>query len=274
VLLDLEFPTDVARAARRDRIQDALDYKRIAKATIAFVEKSRYQLVETLAERLAEHLLAHFGLPEIRLKVSKPGAIRGSQDVGVEIIRRSTPAAADLVYLSLGSNIDPLHHLKNALMAIDARFGLMGLSHLYETSPVGGRRGQAPFLNLVVSISTDETPVSIRRWTDRIEKEAGRRRGPDPNASRTLDIDLILWKGRVARSGTHPIPHPDIEKKAFVLFPLLEIAPRLVIPGSERPIIEIAHAFQDRRQSIRQLKDLPPSTFKTWPVTKGWTAKK
>src|SRR5262249_6164967 len=122
VLLDLSFPTDVARAAQKDRIEDALDYKRIAKATIAFVEKSDFQLVETLAERLAQHLLQRFHLPLIRLSVSKPGAIRGSQNVGVEILRGSGPSGK--VYFSFGSNIDPLANLKKGLIALDRRFGI------------------------------------------------------------------------------------------------------------------------------------------------------
>ncbi|MBI3307448.1 MAG: dihydroneopterin aldolase [Candidatus Omnitrophica bacterium] len=88
VLIDLEIPADIRRAAKTDRIQDALDYKRIAKHTLQFVSKSRFQLIETLAEKLAESLLAHFRIPEIKLRISKPGAIRGSKNVGIEIIRK------------------------------------------------------------------------------------------------------------------------------------------------------------------------------------------
>ena len=88
IILDLEFPADIRKAARRDRIEDTADYKRIAKHTIAFVSKSKFYLIETLAERLAQSLLKEFPLSEITLRVSKPGAIRGSQNVGVEITRR------------------------------------------------------------------------------------------------------------------------------------------------------------------------------------------
>jgi dihydroneopterin aldolase len=88
ITIDLEFPADIRKAARRDRIEDALDYKKIAKATIAFVSKSRFHLLETLAERLAARLLKKFKLREIKLRVSKPGAVRGSKNVGVEILRR------------------------------------------------------------------------------------------------------------------------------------------------------------------------------------------
>jgi dihydroneopterin aldolase len=87
VIVDLDLATDVAKAARRDDLADATNYRTVAKATLAFVSASRYHLVETLAERLAEHLLSTCGLTWIRLRVSKPGAIRFSRDVGVEIER-------------------------------------------------------------------------------------------------------------------------------------------------------------------------------------------
>lgn len=88
VLIDLEFPAEVRRASRRDRIEDAVDYKKIAKHTIAFVARSEFYLIETLTEKLAQSLLRTFRLPEIRLRVAKPGAIRGAKTVGVEIVRK------------------------------------------------------------------------------------------------------------------------------------------------------------------------------------------
>ena len=88
VSIDLEMASDIRRAAATDNIADALDYKAIAKRVIQFVGESEFQLVETLAERLAESLLDEFTIPWLRLRLSKPGAIRGAQDVGI-IIERS-----------------------------------------------------------------------------------------------------------------------------------------------------------------------------------------
>jgi dihydroneopterin aldolase len=87
VSIDLELATDVARAARTDAIEDALDYKAIAKRLIAFVGASRFQLVETLAERIAGLLQEEFGVPWVRVTVNKGGAIRGASAVGVVIER-------------------------------------------------------------------------------------------------------------------------------------------------------------------------------------------
>ncbi len=87
VSVDLEMATDIARAAATDHIDDTLDYKSVAKRIIAFTEESRFQLVETLAEKIAAIVREEFGVSWLRLRVSKPGAVRGSQDVGIIIER-------------------------------------------------------------------------------------------------------------------------------------------------------------------------------------------
>jgi len=89
VVLDLEMATDVRRAAETDHIDQALNYKAVAKRLIAFVEGSEFQLVETLAERCATIVLDEFQVPWVRLSVNKIGALRGARDVGVVIERGS-----------------------------------------------------------------------------------------------------------------------------------------------------------------------------------------
>ena len=89
VILDLEMATDVRRAAETDQIDQALNYKAVAKRLIAFVEGSEFQLVETLAERCATIVLDEFQVPWVRLSVNKIGALRGARDVGVVIERGS-----------------------------------------------------------------------------------------------------------------------------------------------------------------------------------------
>jgi dihydroneopterin aldolase len=87
VVIDLELPVDCRRASRSDEVADTLDYKQVAKRVIAFVSDSQFKLVETLAERIAMLILSEFGLPWVRVALNKPGAIRGSRDVGVLIER-------------------------------------------------------------------------------------------------------------------------------------------------------------------------------------------
>ena len=90
ILIDLEFPADIRRAANTDHINDTLDYKRIAKRILDYVSKSSFQLIETLAEKLADLLLSELGLRSVTLRISKPGALRGSKNVGVEITRKKS----------------------------------------------------------------------------------------------------------------------------------------------------------------------------------------
>ena len=87
VVVDLEIPVDCRSAARTDEVADTVDYKAVAKRVIAFVESSEFKLVETLAHRMALLVLEEFSLQWVRISVNKPGAIRGSRDVGVTVER-------------------------------------------------------------------------------------------------------------------------------------------------------------------------------------------
>ncbi|MDQ1362714.1 MAG: 7,8-dihydroneopterin aldolase/epimerase/oxygenase [Pseudomonadota bacterium] len=87
VSIDLEMGTDIRLAAQSDHIQDTLDYKAVAKRLIQFVGDSEFQLVETLAQRSADIILEEFNVPWLRLRLAKPGAVTGAQDVGVLIER-------------------------------------------------------------------------------------------------------------------------------------------------------------------------------------------
>lgn len=87
IALDIEMAADNRRPASTENIEDALNYKAVAKRLIAFTEDSQFQLVETLAERLAEIIMSDFGVPWVKLKLRKLGAVTGSRSVGVIIER-------------------------------------------------------------------------------------------------------------------------------------------------------------------------------------------
>ena len=89
VLIDVEISADIRKAALTDSIEDTLNYKRVAKRVLAFVEASQFHLVETLAEHVAMLILEEFGVGWVRITLSKPGAVRGSRDVGVALERDS-----------------------------------------------------------------------------------------------------------------------------------------------------------------------------------------
>ncbi|MDQ7004938.1 MAG: dihydroneopterin aldolase [Ghiorsea sp.] len=87
VRLDLEMAWDISKAGKSDNIEDTLDYKSVSKRLIDFVEGSEFGLIESLAEHCAKIILDEFKVPWLRLKMSKPGAVRGSENVAVLIER-------------------------------------------------------------------------------------------------------------------------------------------------------------------------------------------
>ena len=87
VSIDMEFPFDCKKAAATDTIEDTIDYKAITKGVIKFVEDSSFQLQEALAESIASLVKNEYGVKSIKLRVSKPGALRGAKDVGLIIYR-------------------------------------------------------------------------------------------------------------------------------------------------------------------------------------------
>jgi 7,8-dihydroneopterin aldolase/epimerase/oxygenase len=94
VVVDLELPVDCRRASVTDDVADTVDYKKVAKRVLAYIEASEFKLVETLAHRLAMLLLEEFALEWVRISVNKPGAIRNSRDVGVVIERNRADLTA------------------------------------------------------------------------------------------------------------------------------------------------------------------------------------
>ena len=89
VSIDVEMATDISMAAQTDDIAHALDYKSVGKRIIEFVEASQYELVETLIDKVAEIVIGEFSVSWCRIRLSKPGALRGSRDVGIIIERTS-----------------------------------------------------------------------------------------------------------------------------------------------------------------------------------------
>jgi dihydroneopterin aldolase len=95
VSIDLEMAADIRRAAASDAIEDTLDYKAVAKRLIGFVEASDFGLVETLAEHIARIVVTEFDVPRVKVTLHKPGAVRGSKDVGILIERAAADYAED-----------------------------------------------------------------------------------------------------------------------------------------------------------------------------------
>ncbi|MGI9245209.1 MAG: dihydroneopterin aldolase [Steroidobacteraceae bacterium] len=95
VVIDLEMAADIRKAAASDHIDDTLDYKKVSKRLLQFVESSEFQLVETLTDRIAQIIITEFGVPAVKVRLNKQGALRGSRDVGIVIHRRREDYPAD-----------------------------------------------------------------------------------------------------------------------------------------------------------------------------------
>lgn len=126
------------------------------------------------------------------------------------------------VYVSIGTNIDRERHVRAALDALEASYGRLQCSRVYETGAVGFEGDN--FYNLVVGFETDETPSEVGEHLRVIEDANGRVREGPRFSSRTLDIDLLLYNDLVIEEGRLQIPRDEITKHAFVLQPLAEIA--------------------------------------------------
>lgn len=89
VIVDIEMAADIRRAAATDAIDDTIDYKKVSKRVQTFVAESKFELVETLTERIAQTVITEFGVSWVKIRLNKRGAIRGARDVGIEIERRA-----------------------------------------------------------------------------------------------------------------------------------------------------------------------------------------
>ena len=140
-------------------------------------------------------------------------------------------------YLSLGSNIDPAVHLRSAIAELRARFGHLAVSPVYRSAAVGFDGPE--FLNLAVGLDTDLDAPALDAWLHALEDRHGRRRDVPRYASRTLDIDIVLFDESIVDGPGHlKIPRPELTE-AFVLQPLADIAPDVRDPVSGRTVAEI-----------------------------------
>lgn len=254
---ELDAPQDVVvnlrvhladrRAGETDDPADAFNYRTVTKAVIGLAEGSRFALVEKLAEEIARLAVVDFGAPAVEVSVSKPGALRRSDAVGIQIKRGPDDYARNIAYLSLGSNIDPAANLAAAIDHLRRMTTVLALSSVYQTRPQGYAK-QEQFLNMAVKLRTLRTPAQFRTEViDRIESTLQRVHDPEnANAPRTIDLDISLWNDEVIQFGAKPwtIPDVDIPQFAYIAIPLAELAPDYIHPQLGKSLREIAATFK------------------------------
>lgn len=167
---------------------------------------------------------------------------------------------ANTAYLGIGTNIgNRLKWIEQAIESLQATEGInvSRISKVYETSPVD-YLDQPDFYNLVCEIQTDLTPLQLLYQVQQIEQKLKRVRkirfGP-----RTIDIDILLYDEQIIQKPELTIPHPRMQNRAFVLIPLFELAPSMVIPSIQQPIAALLEQLptdQIVRKADEQLEKL------------------
>ncbi|AXY00370.1 MULTISPECIES: 2-amino-4-hydroxy-6-hydroxymethyldihydropteridine diphosphokinase [Vibrio] len=139
-------------------------------------------------------------------------------------------------YIAVGSNLaDPVSQAKQAIEAIKSlpNSEFVAASSLYSSTPMGPQN-QPDYINAVVAINTNLTPLELLDCTQAIEQEQGRVRKEERWGPRTLDLDIVLFGNEVINSERLTVPHYGMREREFVLYPLAEIAPSLQLPdGTE-----------------------------------------
>ncbi|MCY4018869.1 MAG: 2-amino-4-hydroxy-6-hydroxymethyldihydropteridine diphosphokinase [Chloroflexi bacterium] len=246
IVISLRIGTDRQRAAETDDPSDVFNYKTVNKAVISLVKRSRFRLLEKLAEEIAKTIIAGFEAQFVQVSIQKPGALRHADSVGITIERRAGDYERNLVFLSLGSNISPEKNIVDAIELLRRHTTVLDLSSAYRTAPQGDRRQDA-FINMAVKLHTLREPLEFKTQViDSIESRLRRTRDPsNKNAPRTIDIDISLWNNEAFEFGDRPwtVPDPDIVRFAHVAIPLADIAADYCHPTRGKTLSEIAAGF-------------------------------
>src|SRR5438552_16513003 len=161
--------------------------------------------------------------------------------------------------VALGSNLgDRLDHLLGARKAI---LGLANVkppilsSAVYQTEPVGCEPGAGKFLNAVVEFEYEGNPARLLEQLIQIEEALGRKRDHPQDVSRTIDIDLLYCGDQQINDERLQLPHPRLHLRAFVLRPLADIRPDLILPGQKKTVAELLQDLNESGDLVRFAKD-------------------
>ncbi|QDH13401.1 2-amino-4-hydroxy-6-hydroxymethyldihydropteridine diphosphokinase [Formicincola oecophyllae] len=230
-VVSLQAEVDVTAAVTGDDYNYAVCYGQLCDIAREVTEGPHLALVETLAARIGERVLARCPLVRrIVVRVDKPGApvAMAFENVGVTLARsREVP-----VGFGLGANLaNPADTLRVALERLGLEDGVVvdKASSLYQSAP-WGVVDQPPFVNAVALGRTTLPPHDLLRLCKALEREGGRVPGRRWG-ERVLDVDLLFYGQTTHRDAVLTLPHPRFHERAFVLVPLAEVAPELEIAG-------------------------------------------
>jgi len=237
-LVSADLYMDTRKAGKTDDLSASVNYGEVCHLITTFMTEDTFQLIERVAEELAELILTKWEmLQKVTIEVKKPWAPIGLpvNYVSVEIQRGWHTA-----YVALGSNMGEKEaYLDYAVDALNDTKGcqVQKVSDFIETEPYGGVE-QDTFLNGCLELRTLLTPQELLESLHQIEAKAGRERlvhwGP-----RTLDLDIIFYDDMICQDDNLCIPHVDMQNRDFVLKPLHQIAPYKRHPGNGKTVHEM-----------------------------------
>jgi len=164
------------------------------------------------------------------------------------------------VFVSIGSNIDRKKNISSSLLSLQNHYGELELSPVYESDPVGF--DGAAFFNLVVGFKTAASLDSVMSVLHEIERQHGRKRGDNPFASRTLDLDILLYGDHVESNNQTQLPRPEILEYAFVLLPLSQLIPEDVHPTIGKSYAQCWQEFSNPAQRLNRI-DFDPLSLES-----------
>ena len=162
------------------------------------------------------------------------------------------PVMSVMAYIGIGSNLgSPLENCQRSIALLEEhpRIKVIARSSFYETEPVGPTN-QNWFLNAVAEVSTELEPIPLLEGLLEIEGSMGRIRN-EKWGPRIIDLDLLLYEGRVLKNSRLEIPHPEMTQRRFVLAPLAELAPDLVHPLEKKTIQQLLSELPGDKKVVR-----------------------
>ncbi|ABK42856.1 2-amino-4-hydroxy-6-hydroxymethyldihydropteridine pyrophosphokinase [Magnetococcus marinus MC-1] len=170
------------------------------------------------------------------------------------------------VLVAFGASLNPLYHLELGLRRLHALLGIVAISDVYQSRPVNGAVGDPPFLNGAVRLEQAPEPWALRALLRQIEAEQGRERGDNPNAPRTLDLDIALMGSQIMDEPLLRIPDPHWLARPFVALPMAQLAAAWRHPEHPYSLAQLAARFdplpvgmhKDLEATRRLRQILPP----------------
>jgi dihydroneopterin aldolase/2-amino-4-hydroxy-6-hydroxymethyldihydropteridine diphosphokinase len=247
-VVDVTMHVDLAAAGASDDLGDTVNYAEVAGDVVALIEGESLDLIEALASRIADRVLARPLVEAVEVVVHKPEAPVGHPFTDVQV--RVTRERQSHVVIAMGSNIgDSIETLHDAAISLYGLIDIIEVSAPVETDPVGGPE-QPVYLNAVVTGTTHLAPSSLLAGLHDIERAHGRTREVRWG-SRTLDLDLVQYGDPVfdtdvvMDSPTLTLPHPRAHERGFVLVPWLKADSEAVlrVDGQVRRVADLVSAM-------------------------------